>query len=146
MDYLELREQTGETFQDSLETAKKTQMNVEEKKEMIQTIEKEQEMHKELLNRQKKEMDSIKTEIESLLTVKESDNEENLNALAGIYESMKPSEVALLAQNIDEKLLAKILVRMKTRKAAKVMDEITKTDPQKSASITDNIMKLKLEE
>ncbi len=60
-------------------------------------------------------------------------NEQSLSKLAKLYESMKPSEAALIAGQLDTRLLVEIVPRMKNRSAAKMLSAM---DTQKAVEIT----------
>jgi flagellar motility protein MotE (MotC chaperone) len=60
-------------------------------------------------------------------------NEQSLSKLAKLYESMKPGEAAIIASQLDTRLLVEIVPRMKDRSAARMLSAM---DTQKAVEIT----------
>ena len=60
-------------------------------------------------------------------------NEESLNKLAKLYESMKPAEAAKIASQLQNDLVVEIIPRMKERSAAKLLAAM---DSKTAAEIT----------
>lgn len=141
--WMELEQPHYATIADSILQVQKQQPLLDSLSNSGDSMQVEQEMQKNLIEQDLKTLDKMKKEIDSLLTLENADQAANLKKLAKIYEAMRPNEVAQLSLSIDDSILARILAIMKPRNAARVLGEITRQDPAKSAQLSKMILKLR---
>ncbi len=141
--WLELEQTDVMTLNDSIRNARQQQPLMSGLSGTGDSLKTEQEMQKNMIDDDLKNLNRLKSEIDSLLTIDNADQKANLQKLAKIYEAMRPNEVAQLSANMDDKTLARILAVMKPRNAARVLGEITRLDPVKSAELSKLILKLR---
>lgn len=69
-------------------------------------------------------MDKLKGELEILLKNLSDKEEEELEALAKIYEQMKPAPAATVLNRLDNKIVYDLFKRMKKKSIAKIMEKM----------------------
>lgn len=67
------------------------------------------------------ELEALRSEIEVLLHRADSQSEEQLKGLAGIYEAMRPADAAAIFNGLDLEVLIAVLERMRGQKSAAVL-------------------------
>ncbi len=87
----------------------------------------------EEINKKVEELNSIKTEIQSLLKKQNTEEEENTARLVKIYEGMKPKDAARIFNQLDMDVLLSVVTKMSERKVSPV---IALMDPEKARSLT----------
>jgi len=80
-----------------------------------------------------KEMETLRTQIQSLLGQADAAQQVQLENLVKIYEIMKPKEAAKIFESLDMPILLGVVQKMKPARTAAVMAEM---DPQKAKDIT----------
>ena len=78
-------------------------------------------------------LESLQSNIESLLVQYDEQEERQMASLVKIYEAMKPKEAARIFERLDMPVLLDVVERMKERKASAVL---AKMDPAKAKSVT----------
>ncbi len=78
-------------------------------------------------------LETLQTQIESLLVQYDEQEERQMASLVKIYEAMKPKEAARIFERLDMSVLLDVVERMKERKASAVL---AKMDPAKAKSVT----------
>jgi hypothetical protein len=76
---------------------------------------------KAAIDSQRRELDSVNMRVTQGLDKIERAEDARLAALAKLYDSMKPEEVAKLFENLDDTIIVQILPRLKPVNAAKVL-------------------------
>lgn len=85
-----------------------------------------------------KEMETLRTQIQTLLGQASAAQQTQLENLVKIYETMKPKEAAKIFETLDMPVLMGVVQRMKPAKTAAVMAEM---NPQKAKEITTALTK-----
>jgi len=98
----------------------------------------ELEQYKAQVEAEKTKLATIKSEIGALSNPKSSTT--NGQQLAKVYSSMKPDTAALVLCELDESLTTQILTQMNNSSSAKIMDAITKKNPEYAAKISKNMI------
>jgi len=142
-DFLELDEQIGATFQDSVENAQRQDESALFLQDTVTELSTEEQIQENLFQQQQQEMEKLKKQLDVLTSGEIVEDETNLKKIAKIYEAMTPKEVAIISAEMNPKLFVKILANMKTRSAGKILNEITKSDPQKAVELSQLMVKLK---
>jgi flagellar motility protein MotE (MotC chaperone) len=79
------------------------------------------------------EMKQVQSTIEALLRKYDEQEDAKMRSLVKIYESMKPKDAAKIFEGLDMPILLDVIERMKEKKAADVLANVT---PQKAKEIT----------
>ncbi len=85
-----------------------------------------------------KEMETLRTQIQTLLGQANAAQQTQLENLVKIYETMKPKEAAKIFETLDMPVLMGVVQRMKPARTAAVMAEM---NPQKAKEITTALTK-----
>ena len=85
---------------------------------------------------------SLQNRIEALLEEKSAVEQKKIESLAKIYEKMNPVKAALALTGLEQQLAADLIGKMKVKKAAKILDQVSK---QKTTEISTNYTTLQLE-
>ncbi len=88
------------------------------------------------------ELQKLQNKIQALLAEKSAVEKKRLKDLAGIYQKMSPNKAALALTGLEKMLAADLLANMKTKSAAKILDEISK---QKAVELSTSFTTLQLE-
>lgn len=72
------------------------------------------------------EMKKLRRDLDVLLAAKSAEEKKRIKELAGIYEKMSPEKAAPALAGLDEHLATELLAAMKTKAAAKILDETTR--------------------
>jgi flagellar motility protein MotE (MotC chaperone) len=94
------------------------------------------------IDRKLEELRNLQKKIEILLAAKSADEKKRIQNLAGIYEKMLPAKAALALSGLEQQLAADLLASMKTKAAAKILDQIAK---QKATELSTTFSTLQLE-
>src|SRR5690606_29592526 len=81
-----------------------------------------------------KEMNGLKAELSKMLDEYKTTNDNRLQNLVKIYETMKPKEAAQILEGLDMPILLQVLSRIKQMRAAPI---IAQMNPQKAREITE---------
>ena len=82
------------------------------------------------------ELELIKTDIETLITKYNAQEEEKFKGLVAIYEKMKPKDSARIFDELDIEILLEVFERMKSSKSASIL---AKMKPARAKEITSRI-------
>jgi flagellar motility protein MotE (MotC chaperone) len=82
------------------------------------------------------ELELIKTDIETLITKYNAQEEEKFKGLVAIYEKMKPKDSARIFDELDIEILLEVFERMKSSKSASIL---AKMMPARAKEITSRI-------
>ncbi|MBH68667.1 MAG: hypothetical protein CMM58_09970, partial [Rhodospirillaceae bacterium] len=82
------------------------------------------------------ELETVKSDIETLITKYDAQEEEKFRGLVAIYEKMKPKESARIFDELDIDILLGVFDRMKASKSASI---IAKMKPERAKEITSRI-------
>lgn len=85
------------------------------------------------LNKKLAEMKQVQGTIEGLLRKYDEQEDAKMRGLVKIYESMKPKDAAKIFEELDMDILLDVVERMKEKKVADVLANVT---PQKAKEIT----------
>ncbi len=91
--------------------------DLENKKKELKRLESEVDKKLEQLNQ-------MRVKIEKLLAEKEAKESKKIQDLAKMYEKMAADKAAMLLSTIDQELAISILAKMKTKSAAKILNNI----------------------
>ena len=94
------------------------------------------------IDRKLGEMVALQKKIDSLLAAKSEAEKKRIAELAAIYDKMIPIKAAQALTGLDQRLAADILDAMKTKTAAKVLDQLAK---QKATELSTTFSTLQLE-
>ena len=86
----------------------------------------------ELANVQK-QIEALKTEIQQIAASYKKEEDEKVQSLVRIYETMKPKEAAVIFNQLDNTILIQVLSKMKEAKSAIIMANM---DPVKTRVVT----------
>lgn len=114
-----------------------------ERREQIDEWERQVDLREKMLMATEKKLDvklselkDLKTNIESLLTKYDEQEEEKIRSLVKIYESMKPKRAAVIFEEIDMPVLLRVVDKMKEKKAAPILSYMS---PKRAKEITENL-------
>ena len=82
--------------------------------------------------------DAIIADIEASIDARKSLDAKNLNKVVNLYNGMDPKRAAQKFQTLDAKVAVMILLAMKERKAAALLEELS---PEQAKRITERIVK-----
>jgi flagellar motility protein MotE (MotC chaperone) len=85
---------------------------------------------------------NLQNRIETLLEEKSAIEQKQIENLAKIYEKMIPVKAALALTGLEQQLASDLLGKMKVKKAAKILDQLSK---QKTTEISTTYTTLQLE-
>lgn len=88
------------------------------------------------------ELRQVRKKIETLLREKAEVESQNILDLAKIYEKMDPQRAALAIMDLDPRLATQLLAGMKTKAAAKILNEIPQ---EKATELSKNFSLIQLE-
>ncbi len=86
-----------------------------------------------ILVEEERKLEAMRAAVDSVRAVASSENDEALGKVAKLYESMKPSEAAQIAEQLSTDLLVQIIPRMKERSAGKLLSAM---DAARAAEIS----------
>lgn len=76
------------------------------------------------LNGRVAELETLKGELEKLMTSMSGKDDKELQQLAGIYGNMKPAAAAVVLDRLDNAIVLDVLVRMPAKKSGKLMEAL----------------------
>ncbi len=76
------------------------------------------------LNGRVAELETLKGELEKLMTSVSGKDDKELQQLAGIYGNMKPAAAAVVLDRLDNAIVLDVLVRMPAKKSGKLMEAL----------------------
>lgn len=88
----------------------------------------------------KHEIETVKTQVAQLVKTVDGNQEQELQRLVKIYESMKPKEAAEIFNQLDMEVLLEVIGKMKEVKTAPILAKMT---PDKARTITMEIARHK---
>ena len=88
------------------------------------------------------ELKKLRKQIETLLAAKSQEEIKKTQELAKIYEKMSPDKAAMAITGLDKQLAADLLGAMKTKAAAKILDQISQ---QKARELSTTFSTIQLE-
>jgi flagellar motility protein MotE (MotC chaperone) len=80
-----------------------------------------------------KEMETLRTQLQGMLNQANTNQQQQLDNLVKIYETMKPPEAAKIFEALDQPVLMGVVQRMKPAKTAAIMAQMS---PEKAKEIT----------
>ncbi len=92
----------------------------------------------ESLDKRIEEMKSLRLQLEELIKLRADLSEKNIRQLVKVYENMKPAEAAQVISNVDRELAIQVLLRMKGKKAGKILGAMK---PKTAILLSDEISK-----
>jgi flagellar motility protein MotE (MotC chaperone) len=118
----------------------------EEEKHLLNLVKRSQELdlrEQELLNLEKEieeknqkvlakiaHLEKMRQDMESKLKFQVDEDNKKVDQLVEVYSAMKPTQAAIVLENLDEDLAVKVLTRMKKKNAAEVLN-VMKTEKAK---------------
>ncbi len=78
-------------------------------------------------------LESLQAQIEALLVEYDEQEEQQMDSLVKIYESMKPKDAARIFEKLEMDVLISVIERMKERKSAPVLAEMA---PERAQEVT----------
>lgn len=119
--------------------------NLAERKEKILEFEKSLKLKEKLLlatenniDKKIKKLENIKLEVENLLNKYETGENSKLKSLVKIYESMGAKDAAKIFEDLDMRILLRIMMQMKEAKVASILANM---DPKKARDISTEFAK-----
>ncbi len=94
------------------------------------------------IDRKLEELATLQKKIDNLLAAKTEAEKKRIDELAAIYDKMTPIKAAQAMSGLDQRLAADILDAMKTKAAARVLDQLAK---QKATELSATFSTLQLE-
>ena len=94
------------------------------------------------IDRKLEELATLQKKIDDLLAAKTEAEKKRIDELAAIYDKMTPIKAAKAMSGLDQRLAADILDAMKTKAAARVLDQLAK---QKATELSATFSTLQLE-
>lgn len=94
------------------------------------------------IDRKLEELVTLQKKIDQLLAAKTEAEKKRITELAAIYDKMTPTKAAQAMSGLDQRLAADILDAMKTKAAARVLDQLAK---QKATELSATFSTLQLE-
>ncbi|GAB4196879.1 MAG: hypothetical protein OHK0024_36280 [Thalassobaculales bacterium] len=82
------------------------------------------------------ELKTIKGEIQALIRTYEEQEERQIRSIVKIYETMKPKEAASIFDDLDQKILLEVLMRMKEAKTAPILASMRR---EKAQEVTEKL-------
>ena len=82
------------------------------------------------------ELKRLKTQVESLLTQHDEEQEGRMQSLVKIYENMKPKDAARILANLNGEILLDVIERMREAKTAPILALLS---PEKAQRLTINL-------
>ncbi|MBN1164722.1 MAG: hypothetical protein JXB45_09095 [Candidatus Krumholzibacteriota bacterium] len=94
---------------------------LENKREEIATLQSELEIEKKIVSENRENLKELQDRIGESLNLLEEEQQVRIDKLAKLYDSMKPEQAAPIAASLNMNLLVEIIVKMKEKKASKLM-------------------------
>jgi flagellar motility protein MotE (MotC chaperone) len=94
------------------------------------------------IDRKLEELVNLQKKIDELLAAKNAVEQKRIKDLAAIYEKMAPAKAAQAITGLEQRLAADLLAAMKTKAAAKVLDQLAK---QKVSDLSTTFSTIQLE-
>jgi flagellar motility protein MotE (MotC chaperone) len=94
------------------------------------------------MDRKLEELVNLQKKIDDLLAAKNAVEQKRIKDLAAIYDKMTPAKAAQAITGLEQRLAADLLGAMKTKAAAKVLDQIAK---QKATDLSTAFSTIQLE-
>ncbi len=88
------------------------------------------------------ELKALRTQIETLLSAKSTEETKRTLDLAKIYEKMTPDKAALALSGLEPQLASDLLANMKVKAAARILDQISR---QKATELSTTFSTIQLE-
>jgi len=114
-----------------------------DKEKELKTLEQEVDKKFELMEKKIQELKKVQQQTEELLARKDQEEMKKIQELSKMYSKMDPEKAALaLSALADQQLAADIIAGMKTKSAAKVMEQL---DKLKASALTTTLSTLSTE-
>ena len=88
------------------------------------------------------ELRQLQKKIDASLADKSAEEQKRIQDLANIYQKMSPDKAALAITELDQRLAAELLAKMKVKSAAKILDQTSKL---KTTQISTTFTSIQLE-
>lgn len=109
-------------------------IEMERRAQALELREKLVDLMEKRLNGRVVELETLKGELEKLMTSVSGKDDKELVQLAGIYGAMKPAAAATVLNRLDNAIVLDVLVRMPAKKSGKLMEAI---DPAKARYLSE---------
>lgn len=110
-----------------LQELEKRRIALDRREQTLEVRERLVDLAEERLDDKAAQLVSLKGEVESLLKNLSDKEEDELLALAKIYESMKPAAAASVLDRMDNNIVFDLFKRMKTKNTAEIMEKMSTT-------------------
>lgn len=108
-----------------LQELEKRRIELDRREKAIELRERLVDLAEKRLSERATRMEELKAELGKLLNNLSDKEEEELAALAKIYESMKPAAAASVMDRMDNKIVFDVFKRMKDKSTAKIMEKMS---------------------
>jgi flagellar motility protein MotE (MotC chaperone) len=109
-------------------------IEMERRAQALELREKLVDLMEQRLNSRVAELETLKGELEKLMTSMSGKDDKELQQLAGIYGNMKPAAAAVVLNRLDNPIVLDVLVRMPAKKSGKLMEAL---DPAKARYLSE---------
>lgn len=99
-------------------------IEMERRAQALELREKLVDLMEQRLNGRVAELETLKGELEKLMTSMSGKDDKELQQLASIYGNMKPAAAATVLNRLDNAIVLDILVRMPAKKSGKLMEAL----------------------
>lgn len=114
-----------------------------DKEKELKTLEQEVDKKFEQMNNKIRELKKVQQKTEELLALRDQAELKKIKELSNIYAKMSPEKAALVLNSLkDQQLAADLLSNMKTKSAAKILEQL---DKMKAATLTTTLSTLSTE-
>jgi flagellar motility protein MotE (MotC chaperone) len=108
-----------------LQELEKRRVELDRREKAIELRERLVDLAEKRLSERAGKMNELKSDLGMLLNNLSEKEEEELQALAKIYESMKPAAAANVMDRMDNKIVFDVFKRMKQKSTAKIMEKMS---------------------
>ncbi|HEX2859346.1 MAG TPA: hypothetical protein VHP58_04015 [Alphaproteobacteria bacterium] len=112
--------------------AKKVEL--ERRTQALELREKLADLMERRLAEKTKELQTLKSQIELLMTGLSGKDDKDLNQLSQMYGAMKPAAAAVVLNRLDNRIVHDVLVRMPVKKSGKILEAL---DPVKARIVSE---------
>ncbi|MBF0274436.1 MAG: hypothetical protein HQK84_04300 [Nitrospinae bacterium] len=122
-----------------LNELKERQKSLEEKEMELKNKESQIKTIESSIDTKLADMQTLKNQLEELITMRKDLGEKNIKQLVKVYESMKPAEAAIVIEKLEEDIAVQVLKRMLGKKAGKILDVM---NPAKTVRLSGEIARI----
>jgi flagellar motility protein MotE (MotC chaperone) len=108
-----------------LQDLEQRRVELDRREKAIELRERLVDLAEQRLSSRAKKMEDLKMDLATLLSNLSEKEEAELQALAKIYESMKPASAANVMDRMDNKIVFDVFKRMKNKSTAKIMEKMS---------------------